>query len=72
MHAQAPRRVVHAGKPDSAYLARIEALEEARDAEEALERARYFLDRAQRRHAVAQAHLAAANDAWIRSEGGRP
>lgn len=66
-----PRRIVSAGRPDSAYLARLDAQEEAMAAQEALDRAHYYLDKAQRRHAVAQAHLVACNEAWIRSEGGK-
>ncbi len=71
MHSS-PRLVVSAGDVNPAYLARLEAQAEAKAAQEALDRAHYFLDRAKRRHAVAQAHLAATNEAWIRSEGGRP
>ena len=75
MHTPRPtaRPIVSGGHVDPAYLARLEALEEAQDAAQALDRAHWYLDRARRRHAVAQAHLAAANSAWIASEkGGRP
>lgn len=63
MHAPPPRPVVVASQPTPLYLARQQALEDAREAQQALGRAHDYLERAQRRHEAALAQLAAL-DAW--------
>lgn len=62
MHASPPRPVVVASQPTPLYLARQDALDNAREAQQALGRAHDYLERAQRRHDAALATLAALED----------